>query len=72
MSNFFTVIIRKSRDLQKSIEPEVFMVSDQGQALENAGMFIPNKKHNFKMKIKSSENSGELLPSVMVGGKEVN
>ena len=40
MSNFFTVVIKKSKDTHKAVEPEVFMVSDQGQALEKANMFV--------------------------------
>ena len=31
------------------------MISDQGQALEAAGMFTQNKKHAYKMKIRDHD-----------------
>lgn len=33
LSNYFTVLVRSGKDSSKSIEPSVYMVSDQGQAL---------------------------------------
>ena len=69
MSNFFTVVVRKNSDPKKSIEPEVFMVSDQGQALQSAGFFIPNKKHAYKMKIRDMDVRNEPMPHIYLSGK---
>ena len=72
MSNFFTVVVRKNVDPKKSIEPEVFMVSDQGQALEKASMFISNKKHAYKMKVRNYAFKNEPRASVFVRGGEAD
>jgi hypothetical protein len=71
LSNFFTVLVRKNQDPKKPIEPEVFMVSDQAQALEQARMFVPNTKSTFKMQLRNYDLRDEIRPVVYVGGKEV-
>lgn len=69
LSNFFTVLVRPGKVERSVVEPEVFMVSDQGQAMQAASLFLPNPKDPAKMRLRASE--GELLPSVYEGGRKV-
>ncbi len=55
LSNFFTVLVKANKADPKKIEPQVFMVSDQAQALQAASMFVPNPNNPLKMKLKQSE-----------------
>lgn len=47
------------------------MVSDQTQALEQANMFVPNKKSPFKMQLRDYDFKEEIRPVVYLGGKDV-
>jgi len=40
ISNFITVILRPDEKNPNDIKPEVYMISDQGQAIENANLFV--------------------------------
>lgn len=39
ISNFVTVILRNDEKNNGEVKPEVFMISDQGQALEKYSLF---------------------------------
>ena len=54
LSNFFTILIRPNKKDKNLIEPQVFMISDQGQALQAANLFEPNPFNPKKMKLKTS------------------
>lgn len=56
LSNFFTVLVRPGKVDRKVVEPEVFMVSDQGQAMQTASLFVPNPHDPTKMRLRSSES----------------
>jgi hypothetical protein len=54
ISNFFTVLLKKKRDSKSdAIEPEVYMISDQGQAMQAFNLFIPNQSNPTRMKIRT-------------------
>ena len=69
LSNFFTVLVRQNKDKNTPLEPQVFMISDQGQALENANLFTNNRSSPHKMKLRSETQYGEVKPTVYDGGK---
>lgn len=40
VSNFITVILRPDEKNPNEVKPEVYMISDQGQALERSNLFV--------------------------------
>lgn len=56
LSNFFTVLVRPGGGERREVEPEVFMVSDQGQAMQAAALFEPNRLDPARMRLRSSEH----------------
>lgn len=55
ISNFFTVVMRADEKGTGDVKPEVYMLSDQGQALEKQGLFVPSGTRKL-MKIRSPIN----------------
>lgn len=47
------------------------MVSDQGQALEKADLFVESESRR-KLKVRVKEKINDAYPSFIVGGKNVN
>lgn len=75
ISNFITVILRSKHfytlDDEKNhgeVKPEVYMVSDQGQALERHSLFDDTEERKM-MKVRVPKDSHEALPSFICGGK---
>jgi hypothetical protein len=54
ISNFVTVVLRPDRENEAEVKPEVYMISDQGQALHRAGLFLDSGSRG-KMKVKVKE-----------------
>jgi len=51
ISNFITVILRTDEKKPNEVKPEVYMISDQGQALERSNLFIESDSRR-KMKVR--------------------
>lgn len=54
ISNFISVILRPDEKNPNEVKPEVYMISDQGQALEKANLFIESTSRR-QMKVKTNE-----------------
>jgi nuclear protein localization family protein 4 len=54
ISNFVTVVLRPDKDNEAEVKPEVYMISDQGQALHRAGLFVDSGSRS-KMKVKEKQ-----------------
>ena len=54
ISNFISVILRPDEKNPNEVKPEVYMISDQGQALEKADIFVDSGSRR-KMKVKVNE-----------------
>jgi nuclear protein localization family protein 4 len=52
------------------VKPEVFMISDQGQALEKYHLFAETEERKL-MKVRVSQDPKEALPQFICGGKPV-
>ena len=54
ISNFISVILRPDEKNPNEVKPEVYMISDQGQALEKASLFVDSGSRR-KMQVKVNE-----------------
>lgn len=54
ISNFITVILRPDEKNPNDIKPEVYMISDQGQAIENANLFVEPTSRRL-MQVRTNE-----------------
>ena len=54
ISNFISVILRPDEKNPNDIKPEVYMISDQGQALEKASLFVDSGSRRI-MQVKVNE-----------------
>lgn len=54
ISNFITVILRPDEKNPNEVKPEVYMVSDQGQALEKSNLFVEPKSRRM-MQVKTNQ-----------------
>lgn len=77
ISNFVTVILRSidwfNVDDEKNngeVKPEVYMISDQGQALEKYNLFQETDERKM-MKVRQPRNEQEALPTFACAGKPV-
>ena len=52
ISNYISVILRNDEKNHGEVKPEVYMVSDQGQALEKANLFVDSESRKMmKMRV---------------------
>ena len=70
ISNFFTVVMRADEKGTGDVKPEVYMLSDQAQALEREGLFVDSGTRKM-MKIRQPSNDKEILPAFICSGKAV-
>lgn len=70
ISNFITVILRPDEKNPNDIKPEVYMISDQGQAIENANLFVEPTSRRL-MQVRTNEKQNDAYPSFICGGKTV-
>lgn len=54
ISNFITVILRTDEKNTGDVKPEVYMISDQGQALERHNLFIDSNNRKL-VKVKTAQ-----------------
>ena len=53
ISNFISVILRPDKNNPNEVHPEVYMVSDQGQALEKADLFVESgSRRKMQVRVK--------------------
>ena len=53
ISNFISVILRPDEKNPGEVKPEVYMISDQGQALERANLFVEsNSRRKMQVRVK--------------------
>lgn len=55
ISNFVTVILRNDEKNNGEVKPEVYMISDQGQALEKYNLFEESDERKM-MKVRQPKN----------------
>eukprot|EP01017_Pseudomicrothorax_dubius_P033291 TRINITY_DN4451_c0_g1_i3.p1 TRINITY_DN4451_c0_g1~~TRINITY_DN4451_c0_g1_i3.p1 ORF type:complete len:336 (-),score=77.01 TRINITY_DN4451_c0_g1_i3:127-1134(-) len=67
VSKFITVTIRTRKDDTGDVVPDVYMLSDQGQALERDNILEDSDKRKM-VKIRTPRE-GEILPTVIAQGK---
>ena len=70
ISNFFTVVMRVDEKGTGDVKPEVYMLSDQAQALEKEGLLVTSGSRKM-MKIRQPSNEKEILPAFICSGKAV-
>ena len=54
ISNYISVILRPRKENPAEVLPEVYMISDQGQALEKANLFVESGSRR-KMQVRVKE-----------------
>lgn len=50
------------------VKPEVYMISDQGQALEKYNLFQETEERKM-MKVRTPQSPNDALPAFICGGK---
>ncbi|CAK63271.1 unnamed protein product (macronuclear) [Paramecium tetraurelia] len=70
VSKFLTVVLRTKKDNPDEVVPEVYMVSDQGQQLEQDGIF-QNSERRKVLQVREAKNELDVLPSFVYNGKSV-
>lgn len=54
ISNFISVILRTDEKNPSEVKPEVYMISDQGQALQRSNLFVESSSRR-KMQVRVKE-----------------
>lgn len=62
--------MRNKKDRPEEVQPEVYMVSDQAQALEKDNIFAESDRRRF-MKVRESKDERDILPAIISQGKAV-
>jgi len=70
VSKFITIVLRPNQANNDEIVPDVYMVSDQAQALEKDGVFGEPQTRK-ELPVREPIDSNDILPTVIQEGKEV-
>lgn len=55
ISNFITVVLRNDEKNPGDVKPEVYMISDQGQALEKFNLLLDTENRKM-VKVRTKQN----------------
>lgn len=63
ISNFVTVVLRPDPHNETEVKPEVYMISDQGQALHHANLFADSgSRSKMRVRVKEKYQCHYLAP----------